>query len=275
MSKNSTVDILGVRIDVLTIDKLNQIIINRAKSKYSSPLVIFKPYVEFLSIASRNDEIKKLLNKSDINAADSVALQWAASYLYGKPSISPGKFHAYYSLIVRLQDRKWLNQVLPERMAGVDQSIPLLKLASEANLRVGIIGGPQDTESTYKQINSRFKGIQLSVWSGYFEPYEEHSIVKEIARENLDILFCAMGFPRQEKFIINNKNRLNSKVIVGEGGSFDYDQLGGRIKRAPLWMRKAGFEWLWRLLLQPKRITRQMAIPVFIEKVSKQKLAQK
>lgn len=275
MNKISTIDILGVRISVLTKKQLNVLIMNHAKRGIGKPLVIFKPYVEFLSIASKNENIRKLLNKSDINAADSVSLQWAASYLYGKPDISSGFFHAYYSLFVRLQNQRWLNQVLPERMAGVDQSLPLFEIANKAKLRIGIIGGPEDTQSTLNEMSKRFKNISFFVWSGYFEPYEEHSLIKEIAREKLDILFCAMGFPRQEKFIINNKNSLNAKVIIGEGGSFDYDQLGGKIKRAPKWIRNIGFEWMWRLILQPKRLGRQMAIPVFINKVRKQKSEQK
>ena len=275
MSKRTSIDILGVKIDIITKKQLNNTILEHVSKKQTKPLVIFKPYVEFLSIASRNEGIRKLLNKSDINAADSVALQWAASYLYGKPKISPGFLHAYYSLFVRMQNKAWLNQILPDRMSGIDQSIPLLEMANKAKLRVGIIGGPENTQTTLNQMNARFKNIIFFVWSGYFEPYEEHSLVKEVAREKLDILFCAMGFPKQEKFIINNKNSLNAKVIIGEGGSFDYDQLGGKIKRAPIWVRNIGFEWLWRLILQPRRLGRQMAIPAFIARVRKQKLEQK
>jgi N-acetylglucosaminyldiphosphoundecaprenol N-acetyl-beta-D-mannosaminyltransferase len=64
-------------------------------------------------------------------------------------------------------------------------------------------------------------------------------------------------------------------VVIGEGGSFDYNQLGGGIKRAPKWMRKSGLEWLWRLLIQPSRFRRQLAIPLFIKKVRRAKIAQK
>jgi len=271
MLNRTTVNILGVRIDVVTIKGLNRVILNRIKQKSGRPLVIFKPYVEFLSLASRNDGIRKLLNKSDINAPDSVALQWAASYLYGEPKIRAGRFHLLYSLIFRMQNKPWLRQILPERMAGVDQTLPLLKAAGRLHLKIGIIGGPRDTEETRKQVGKRFAGADVHVWSGYFHPSEERNIVKEVAVQDFDILFCAMGFPKQEKFIIEHKNQLNCKVIIGEGGSFDYDQLGGSIKRAPGFIRKIGFEWFWRLLLQPKRVRRQLAIPQFISNVAKQK----
>ena len=269
--QNKSIEILGVRVDVFTIEEINNLIIKKASENYTKNTVIFKPYVEFLSLASKNEDIKKLLNSSDINIADSVAIQWSASYLYGTPKTHPNFLSAYYSLFVRMRSKKWRSQIIPERMAGVDQTLPLLKLANTKKLNIGIIGGPKDIESTRNEITKRFKNIRLHIWSGYFAESREEEIVKDIAKKNLDILFCAMGFPRQEKFIINHRNELHSKVIIGEGGSFDYDQLGGGIKRAPVWMRKAGLEWLWRLILQPKRIRRQIAIPSFIAKIKNAK----
>jgi N-acetylglucosaminyldiphosphoundecaprenol N-acetyl-beta-D-mannosaminyltransferase len=269
--KNKSIDILGVRVDVFTIDQINDLIINSASAPFKKTIVIFKPYVEFISLASKNDEIKNLLNKSDYNIADSVAIQWAGSYLYGQPKVSGGFLSAYYSLLFRMRSKKWATQIIPERMAGVDQTIPLLKMADKKALKVGIVGGPEDIEITKKEISRRFKNIKLKVWSGYFSDSQKEESINDISTQKLDILFCAMGFPKQEKFIIENKSKLNAKVIIGEGGSFDYDQLGGNIKRAPKWMRKLGLEWLWRLLLQPKRFRRQLAIPLFIKKVRKEK----
>lgn len=274
MSKNS-IYILGVRIDPISIIELNELIMARTQQKSSKPLVIFKPYVEFLSLASRNDNIKNLLNKSDINAADSTAVQWAASYLYGDPPTSSNSISTYRSLLVNLQLKQWRNQVVPERMAGVDQTLPLLKLANKEKLRIAVIGGPKDTAKTKTSLAHRFGDLHIRVWSGYFNTSEEYKIVTDIASYSADILFCAMGFPKQEEFIIKNREKLSAKVIIGEGGSFDYDQLGGNIKRAPKWLRKTGLEWLWRLLVQPKRIGRQIAIPNFIRKVQKQRRYQK
>jgi N-acetylglucosaminyldiphosphoundecaprenol N-acetyl-beta-D-mannosaminyltransferase len=273
--QNSSIYILGVRIDVYKIEEINSLIVEYAKKETKKPLVIFKPYVEFLSLAGKNDDIKKLLNSSDINIADSSAIQWAASYLYGKPSIGSNNISTYFSLIFRLQSEKWRQQILPQRMAGVDQTLPLLRLASKNNLKIGILGGPKDTLATQKELEKRFKNIKVSIWSGFYEESSESELVYDIASKNLDVLFCAMGFPKQEKFIVKHQNKLNAKVLIGEGGSFDYDQLGGSIKRAPAWMRKLSLEWLWRLVIQPKRIRRQLAIPNFIKQVRKEKRSQK
>ena len=273
--QNSSIYILGVRIDVYKIEEINSLIVEYAKKETKKPLVIFKPYVEFLSLAGKNDDIKKLLNSSDINIADSSAIQWAASYLYGKPNIGSNIISTYFSLIFRLQSETWRQQIVSQRMAGVDQTLPLLRLASKNNLKIGILGGPKDTLATQKELEKRFKNIKVNIWSGFYEESSESELIDDIASKNLDVLFCAMGFPKQEKFIVKHQNKLNAKVLIGEGGSFDYDQLGGSIKRAPAWMRKLSLEWLWRLIIQPKRIRRQLAIPNFIKQVRKEKRSQK
>jgi len=269
--KDNKVYILGVRIDLLTIKEINSRIIEQAKKPYHTPLVIFKPYVEFLSLASRNNDIKDLINSSDINVADSTAVAWSASYLYGRPEMRWGLISLFSSLVFRLQSKSWLAQIVPEQMAGVDQTIPLINQANKNRLKVGIIGGPKDTATLSRAVTSRYKDIRLSCWSGFFDKPNETEIVEEIAAEKLDILFCAMGFPKQEKFISKHKRALGAKVIIGEGGSFDYDQLGGTIKRSPALLRSIHLEWLWRLALQPKRLRRQFAIPNFIHKVYSEK----
>lgn len=269
--ENKKIHILGVRIDLLTIAQINQLIIEQASKPYHHPMIVFKPYVEFLSLASRNNNIKDLINSSDINVADSTAVAWAASYLYGRPATRWGLISLFSSLAFRLQSKGWLTQIVPEQMSGVDQTKPLLGRANQLKLKVGIVGGPKDTTALSHSLEDRYKDIQLQCWSGFFDTADEAELVNRIADSQLDILFCAMGFPRQEKFIIKHKDALKSKVIIGEGGSFDYDQLGGAIKRSPALLRKLHLEWFWRLALQPKRLRRQFAIPSFIKKVYSEK----
>ncbi len=266
-----TVQILGVRIDPLTAKQVNDLILVHATAPYRKPLVIFKPYVEFLSLAAKNDDIKNLLNSSDLSVADSTAILWAASYLYGKPVMRFGVFSLLASLVFRVQSASWLGQIVPQKMAGVDQTKPLLQEADSLKLTIGILGGPRDTKQMQSALTKQFPGIEFHCWPGYFSARKESSIVDAISKCNLDILFCALGFPKQEKFISKYRSELKAKVIIGEGGSFDYSQLGGKIMRAPATLRKFGLEWLWRLLLQPKRFKRQLAIPYFIQTVHRQK----
>ena len=86
----------------------------------------------------------------------------------------------------------------------------------------------------------------------------------------MDILFVALGFPKQELFMAEHVQARLARVMLGEGGTFDYDEMGGRLRRAPAWMRRSGLEWLWRLGVQPSRIGRQMSIPRFMWRIFRQ-----
>ena len=79
-----------------------------------------------------------------------------------------------------------------------------------------------------------------------------------------------MGFPKQERWITENLPALAVKIAVAEGGSFSF--MSGAVSRAPVWMRRAGIEWLYRLLRQPWRLRRQLALPVFVWLVVRERL---
>ncbi|MFO0862650.1 MAG: WecB/TagA/CpsF family glycosyltransferase [Candidatus Saccharibacteria bacterium] len=275
MTKNNTVDILGIRVNKLTIVEANNSIaelVNNPPKKRSA--IVVKPYVEFLTAAQKDPLIKNILNTSDLCIADGVSLQWAASFLYGEPG---QKFLKVPRSGLRwLQKSDWRNQVLPEKMAGVTQTKALLKLAEEKGWRIGIIGGINSPEEIHRAVAKNFpKLAYLKTWKGFFEPEEiaqhkEADVIKEIVAAKLDVLFVAMGFPRQERFMYRNREHKLAKVMIGEGGTFDYSEMGGPIRRAPVWMQKSGTEWFWRLMRQPKRIARQTAIPKFVWLVKKQ-----
>ena len=80
-----------------------------------------------------------------------------------------------------------------------------------------------------------------------------------------NVLFVAMGAPKQEKWIYKNRNVLKVDVATGQGGTFDYE--AGRIKRAPVFIQKIGMEWLWRLIKEPKRIVRMSVLPIYLIKI--------
>lgn len=264
-------DICGVMVESVRIRQINKRIIDHALKPYTQPYIVFKPYVEFLSRAVREQSIQNLLNQADSVIADATSVQWAGAYLYGKPNIHTNLVSTFWSLAVRLQSKRWRTQIFPEKMGGVDMTLPLLKELQSKKLKVGILGGPKDTVQTKDAVLKIFPGLNLTVWNGFYPQSHAKVMAQDIARHKLDVLFVAMGFPKQERFIAEFRNTLQAKVLIGEGGSFDYDQLGGKIKRAPGWMRKIGLEWLWRLFRQPKRFKRQLAIPHFIFAIRAQK----
>ena len=82
---------------------------------------------------------------------------------------------------------------------------------------------------------------------------------------SVDLLFVALGFPKQEEWISKNLSQLPVRVAMGVGGAFDY--ISGDVKRAPFILRAVGLEWFYRLVTQPHRWRRQMALPYFFIKV--------
>ncbi len=262
-STNSRIKILNIGIDPLTVEDANNKICSLVKSKSSESAYVVKPYVEFMVAAHNDNSLANILNRANLVLPDGVSLQWAASYLYGQPRMAFAKL--LRSGLFWIRKPNWINQILPAKMAGVSQVYPLLKLCEKNNFRIGIIGSHSSPQDLKRNLSKRFpKLMHIYTWSGYFKPDEEKILVEDIKSANLDILFVAMGFPIQEKFIYRNINKKIAKVLIGEGGTFDYDVLGGKIRKAPEWIQKIGIEWFWRLLRQPKRLLRQIAIPKFI-----------
>ncbi len=260
---NNRIKILNVEIDPLTAEDANNKICNLVDLSSQKSSYVVKPYVEFMVAAHKDEEVANILNRADLVLPDGVSLQWAASYLYGRPQKAFAKL--IRSGLFWIRKPNWINQILPAKMAGVSQVYPLLKLCENNNFRIGVIGSHSSPEDLKRNLSKRFPKLKhIYTWSGYFDPNQEKVLVEDIKNVNLDILFVAMGFPRQEKFIYRNINKKIAKVLIGEGGTFDYDVLGGEIKKAPEWIQKIGLEWFWRLLRQPKRLFRQIAIPKFI-----------
>lgn len=265
LKKDNRIDILGVQIDGLTPSQSIDMMADYIKADHHKSMTVVKPYVEFMTRAHHDEKIRQILNQANLCLPDGISLQWAASFLYGQPSYRPTLFSYIKSLVVLIQRPTWRNQIIPERGAGVDATKKLLARAEREGWRVGIVGGKQENVADRKTaITNIFPELELiQIWPGYFNDSEEKKIVEQIKSSRLDILFVARGFPLQEYFIDSYQKSGLAKILIGEGGSFDYDQLGGKLKRAPQAWRKIGIEWFWRLILQPKRIGRMLSIPHF------------
>lgn len=157
---------------------------------------------------------------------------------------------------------------IKHRITGVDTMVELAKLASEENYSIFLLGSKEViVQKTKDTLISRFPGLRIAgVRNGY--NLNDEDVVREINESGAQILFIAMGSPKQELWIDKNKDNLNVNIFQGVGGSFDV--IGGFIKRAPSWMQKIGLEWLHRLILEPKRIFRQMNLVRFLRLILKE-----
>ncbi len=262
-SADTRLEVGGLYFDAISQQQARERIaeVIRHQKRTADSFVVVKPYVEFFVGAWKDPKVARILRNADLSLADGVAVQWAASYLAGKH----GVWRLVRSLVYDVQRPDWRTKVIPERGAGVDATHALLLEAGRKGWRIGVIGGPRDTLSTQRALKKRYPGVDMrGVWTGYFTASQEAKLVDEIKSARLDLLFVAMGFPLQEQFIDRHKSDHLAKVLIGEGGTFDFDSMGGPLKRSPAWMRRLGLEWLWRLLQQPQRWRRQSAIFHFI-----------
>ncbi len=159
---------------------------------------------------------------------------------------------------------KLLGQPLVERVSGIDILEKLCVIASDCGWRIFLLGGKKGvSEAAAKRLKEKYKGINIvGCFHGYFTKEETKKVLEMINSRKPHILFVGMGVPKQELWIAENVDSLDVNVIMGVGGSFDV--ISGRLKRAPLWMQKAGLEWFFRMLQEPWRIKRVIKLPLFV-----------
>jgi N-acetylglucosaminyldiphosphoundecaprenol N-acetyl-beta-D-mannosaminyltransferase len=154
-----------------------------------------------------------------------------------------------------------------ERVPGIELAVRVLEGAAAEGLGVYLLGAaPGVANEAAEALRARYPGLWVAgTWNGYFAPEDEADVVARVRDSGAAVLFAALGAPRQELFIHRNRCRLGAGVALGVGGSFDV--WAGRVSRAPGWARSLGVEWLYRLLTDPRRLRRQLALPVFVGRV--------
>ena len=160
-----------------------------------------------------------------------------------------------------------LGYKVPERVAGFDLYCQLLDKAAQKGYKAFFFGGsPGIAEAAKAKSEELYPGVQVvGCRNGYFKEEESQAIIEEINTSGADMLFAALGAPKQEKWLVRYREQLKPKILMGIGGSFDV--FAGKMERAPKWMQDASLEWLFRLYKQPSRFMRMMALPKFVLKV--------
>ena len=160
-----------------------------------------------------------------------------------------------------------LGYKVPERVAGFDLYNQLLGLSAQKGYKAYFFGGsPGIAEAAKAKSEEMYPGVQVvGCHNGYFTDADVPAIIKEINNSGAEMLFVALGAPKQEKWILAHRHELRPRILMGIGGSFDV--LAGKMERAPKWMQDASLEWAFRLYKQPSRFMRMMALPKFALKV--------
>ncbi len=238
-----SVEILGMRVDDATYaDLLERLDAFVASGK---PHHIVTVNAEMLVAAQDDQGLASVLANGDLNVADSVGVMLAARLL-GRP--------------------------LQERVTGSDGIYRLAAHCVRKGYRLYLLGAaPGVAELAAERLQVASPGLEVAgTYSGSPHISEEGDIIRRVRAADPDLLLVAYGVPAEEKWIARNRHRLGVPAMVGVGGAFDF--AAGTIKRAPAWMRRAGLEWLYRLVREPWRWRRQLALPRFLILVVGQKL---
>lgn len=165
---------------------------------------------------------------------------------------------------------KIVKNPVKEKIAGVEFVESLFQKFEKENKSVFLLGAKKFTlDKCIRILNKKYPKLNIvGKRDGYFNIEDCEDLIDKINEIKPYALFVAMGSPKQESFIIKYMDRLNVKVFMGVGGSFDV--ISGEVTRAPKWMIKLGLEWLYRVVKEPFRIKRLSSIPKFLFKVIKE-----
>ncbi|WP_317367190.1 WecB/TagA/CpsF family glycosyltransferase [uncultured Tyzzerella sp.] len=236
-------NILGVPINNVNLNEAIGLVLLYLEKNEKK--IIFTPNPEFIINAINDREFMEILNKSDLNIADGIGVVIGA---------------------------RMLGYNIRERVPGFDLVQGVFSKIKNTDKTVYFLGASEETITTAKEMmEKKYKGIKIvGTHNGYFKDEEGNIIIEKINELNPDLLLVGLGSPRQEKWIYNNKDKLNVKVMIGVGGSFDV--MSGNVKRAPKIFIKLNLEWFYRLITQPTRFKRMLKLPLFIIEVLKYKI---
>ena len=234
-------DVLGVGIDKVTsqqaLERIGEFIAS------GQPHQIVTANAEIIYQASKNEKMRNIINNAQMVTADGSGVVWASRQL-GEP--------------------------LEQRVTGIDLVNSICEQSAKDKWKIYILGSAPGVAATAAvNIRDKFPGCNIvGTHHGYFNAKEEKQILAELEQLKPDVLFVALGAPKQEYWIADHLADLGITVGMGIGGSMDV--LSGNVKRAPKWMQKMSLEWLYRLLIQPTRFKRVLALPKFMLAVKKQ-----
>ncbi|AQQ01606.1 glycosyltransferase [Pseudoalteromonas aliena] len=159
---------------------------------------------------------------------------------------------------------RFLGHDVPERVAGVDLFHELLAMSAKRDFPVFLLGATEEVVSkTVEVVKAQNPDLTIAGYhDGYFfgnkEGEDEEAVVTKIRESGAKLLFVAITSPKKENFINKWQDKLGVDFVMGVGGTFDV--VAGKVKRAPLWMQKAGLEWLYRVMQEPGRMWKRYLV---------------
>ena len=228
------VNILGVNVDMVNIPQAAEKIMGFFDEDKLHK--VYTPNSEILMLAYKDEQFRDMLNCAELLTADGIGVVYASKIL-GKP--------------------------IKERAAGYDIACQVLEKIKDTEHSVYLFGGkPGVAEIAKENLEKKYPNIKIAgMHDGYFKPEQEAEIVEDINNSGADLLFVCLGAPKQEQWITRNADKLKVRVAMGIGGSLDV--FAGTVQRAPEFFCRHGLEWFYRLVKEPSRAGRMLALPKF------------
>ncbi len=227
------ISIYGISYDNVTLPEAAEL----AHEMLSEPKnhIVVTPNAEIAYLAAGDDRLGQTINAADIVVADGIGVVYA-SKIYGTP--------------------------VKEKVAGVELGELVLRDAAESGEGIFFLGAkPGVGDLAAQNLTEKYPGLNfVGIRDGYFDNHDE--IVEEINASGAKILFVCLGAPKQELWAGKYKDALNVRLTLCLGGALD--SYAGTVKRAPKIWIKLGLEWLYRLIREPKRFVRMLALPKYM-----------
>jgi N-acetylglucosaminyldiphosphoundecaprenol N-acetyl-beta-D-mannosaminyltransferase len=232
------VDILGISFHRTTLQEAVSAACSAKEEGH--PFLICTPNPEIVEIAHEDKDLRTILNQADLVVPDGIGIVIAS---------------------------RILGRSLPERVAGIDLALRLLEVGGQKGWRVYLLGTDDDTVAEAAGALTRdFPGLLVAGYHhGYFSPGEAYAVSAAVRDASPDLVLVGMGSPRQEYWLRDYGRFVGPCIVQTVGGSLDV--FAGKVKRAPSWVKRLGMEWFYRLLLDPKRIGRQIRLLSFAARV--------
>jgi len=225
------IDFLDFPLHAYTLEETVELILTHLRQKQIVNHMVLN--AAKLVYAQKDPCLREAIFKSHIINADGQSIVWGAALL-GKR--------------------------LPERVAGIDLFFRLLREFETNKVPVYFLGARDEVlKKIIDRVSHDYQKLPIAGYrNGYFSPEEEGHICEVINRSKAQALFLGISSPKKEIFLLNNSFRLTPYFRMGVGGSFDI--LAGDTRRAPKWIQKAGFEWLYRIYQEPGRMWKRYAV---------------
>lgn len=180
-----------------------------------------------VNLANRDPELAGLLRHSGLNYADGQSVVWAA---------------------------RLLRHPVPGRVPTTEMVYPIAAMLARRRFPVFLLGGrPEVVEAAAAALRGRYPGLEVAgTHHGYFDAGGDRRVLERINDSRARVLLVGLGNPRQEKWVWEHLGELRPNAILTCGGLYDW--VSGRRRRAPSWLHRIGLEWLWRLLIEPRRL---------------------